>query len=130
EFSMTTHGDYWVTDDMIELRSRLTLCQSFATLRASAPIATAPLSRFSSQIASSSRMSLLRLGRPYLPSRLIHGSPGPILLLSAWRTRGGNLCACPACSMSFPTFSGSRKERPQRRLPPIGGVLETFWRLS
>jgi len=113
---------------LMELRSRLTLCQSFATPRTSAPITKAPVNRFPSQIASSSRMSLLRL--VHLPYLLMHGSPGPILPLSAWRTRGGNLCACPPCSKNFATFSGSKKERLQRRLPLIGGVLETFWLLS
>src|SRR5215467_1454420 len=41
--------------------------------------------------------------------RLIHGSPGPILLRSAWRTRGGSLCACPPCSRSFVTSPGRKR---------------------
>jgi len=65
-----------------------------------------------------------------LPCPLIPGSPRRILLLSAWRTRGGSLCACPPCSRSSVTFSGSKKGRPQQRSPRINGVSGISRRLS
>src|SRR5215467_4986648 len=125
------------------LRSRLTLCQALPAPRLATSSVIAALRSFPIQAASSSLpishprdhapfcAPLPRPVSPYHPGlRLIHGSPGRILLRSAWRTRGGSLCACSPCSRSFVTFSGSKKERPQRRLQPINGVSDIFWRLS
>src|SRR5215813_9358930 len=125
------------------LRSRLTLCQVLAAPRLATPSVRAALYSLPSQAATSRPPIPHRRGhaqfcaplpRPispvHLDSRLIHGSPGAIPLRSAWRTRGGSLCACPPCSRNFVTFSGSKKERPQRRLLPIDGVAGISWRLS
>src|SRR6266850_6462856 len=59
-------------------------------------------------------------------SPLTAGSLLPILPPSAWRTRGGSLCACPPCSRSSATFSGSKRRRPPAPSRPIGGVFKDY----
>ena len=121
----------------------LTLCQGRPTPRvAILPMGTArqaltghtvpALPSPSPWRAATASLRPLRLLVPllHLPCLLIRGSQRRILLLSAWRTRGGSLCACPPCSRSSVTFSGSKKGRPQRRLPRIGGVSGISRRLS
>src|SRR5215468_11515133 len=107
------------------LRSRLTLCQALPAPRLATPRVIAALRSFPIQAASSSlpishprdhAPSCAPLSHPISPvhprPRLIHGSPGRILLRSAWRTRGGSLCACPPCSRSFVTSPGRKRSDP------------------